>query len=271
MMSGSGTWRMAVSEWTLREPETARALGRIADAGFDAVELGGRVGDQPRTKRALASSGLDVTSICPLFGAEHDFAAEDAAVRRAAADLLRRWIDFGGEVGAAAVIVVPSDRPSPAGRAPRADLLLHCAETIADVVSTYDGAAPVVVIEPINRYETHLVRTVAEAEQLRRAIDSPQVALMVDLFHMNLEEDSLTQPVRDHAANLAHVHLADNQRREPGSGRLDFEAIFDVLEEIDYRGSLALEFLPASDAALRRAREYLQHRVLAAPKVTSPH
>jgi len=250
-------WRLAVSEWTLRERSTERALERIAAAGFDAVELGGATVHQARAQRALAATGLQVTSVCPLFGAEHDFAADDPAVRQAAADLLRCWIEFAGEVGAPIVIVVPSDRPLPCTAAPRQELLARCAQAIADVAADYGPAAPTLVIEPLNRYETHLVRSLAEAEQLRRLIASDRVAVMADVFHMNLEEDSLTAPLREHAGHIRHVHLADNQRREPGSGRLEFAEVFRALAAASYAGALALEFLPATDAALRAARRYL--------------
>jgi sugar phosphate isomerase/epimerase len=257
-MTDRRRWTLAVSQWTLLETSAARAIGRIADAGFDAVELGGDSLDPTDVKRALAASGLDATSICPFFGAERDFAADAAEVRAAASDHLRRSIDLAGEVGADAVIVVPSDRPAGSHGSTRADLLSRCAETIGEVVGEYPVGGPMVVIEPLNRYETHLVRTLEEAESLRGLIDSPHVALMADVFHMNLEEDSLSEPLRQHAGRIAHVHLADNQRREPGSGRLDFAEVFDVLDEIDYRGHFALEFLPATDAALLRAREHLR-------------
>jgi sugar phosphate isomerase/epimerase len=260
---GSGpparAWRLAASEWTLREKNTVQALGRIADAGFDAVELGGRDLAPAPAVRALAATGLDVTSVCPLFGPEHDFAADDPSVRRAAADLLRRGIDLAGEVGGHAVIVVASDRPVAGGAAPRSELLARAADTIATALAA-DGtdSAPVVVIEPLNRYETHLIRTLDEAEQLRRAIDSPRVELMADVFHMNIEEDSVIRSLRDHAPHLAHVHLADNHRRAPGSGQLDFGALFAVLADVGYAGNFALELVPATSVALRQAREHLE-------------
>jgi sugar phosphate isomerase/epimerase len=255
-------WRFAVSEWTLRERYTERALERIAAAGFDAVELGGARVHQARARRALAETGLYVTSVCPLFGAEHDFAADDPAVRQAAADLLRRWVEFAGEVGASAVIVVPSDRPVPCSAKPRHELLARSAEIIAGVANEYGPVAPTLVIEPLNRYETHLVRSLAEAEQLRRLIASDRVALMGDVFHMNLEEDSLAAPLLEHAGQIRHMHLADNQRREPGSGRLEFAEVFRALAAADYAGVLALEFLPATDAALRAARRYLEQQTI---------
>jgi sugar phosphate isomerase/epimerase len=118
-----------------------------------------------------------------------------------------------------------------------------------------------IALEALNRYETHLLRTLADADQLRRLIDSPNVRLMADVFHMNIEEDSIAASVRAHAAQIVHVHLADSQRREPGSGHLDFAAVFEALADNGYTGALAMEFLPATDVAIRAGREWVEARI----------
>ena len=120
---------------------------------------------------------------------------------------------------------------------------------------------PCVALEALNRYETHLLRTLADADELRRMIDSPSVQLMADVFHMNIEEDSIAASVRAHAGHIVHVHLADSQRREPGSGHLDFAAVFEALADNGYAGALTMEFVPATDAAMTAGREWVQARV----------
>jgi sugar phosphate isomerase/epimerase len=217
------------------------------------VELGGADPDVQAARRALTQTQLQVTSICPLFGADADFASDSATVRQHATQRLREWLELAHDVGAEVVIVVPSDRATPEGHATREQLLDRCAEGIGAAVSDGDPDGPVVVIEALNRYETHLVRTLGEAEQLRQLIDSPRVELMADVFHMNIEEDSLVAPLVTHGAHLRHVHLADNQRRAPGSGQLPFRAVLATLASIGYQGALALECVPAEDAALAEA------------------
>ena len=118
-----------------------------------------------------------------------------------------------------------------------------------------------IALEALNRYETHLLRTLADADELRQMIDLPNVQLMADVFHMNIEEDSIAAALRAHLEHVVHVHLADNQRREPGSGQLDFGAVFQVLAERGYDGALAMEFLPATDEAIRAGREWVQARL----------
>jgi sugar phosphate isomerase/epimerase len=118
----------------------------------------------------------------------------------------------------------------------------------------------VIALEALNRYETHLVRTLADADELRRRIDLPNVELMADVFHMNIEEDSIAASLSAYVDHIVHVHLADSHRREPGSGHLDFAAVFDALAGGGYTGAFAMEFLPATDAALRAGREWVQAR-----------
>jgi sugar phosphate isomerase/epimerase len=119
----------------------------------------------------------------------------------------------------------------------------------------------VIALEALNRYETHLLRTLDDAERLRRLIDAPSVQLMADVFHMNIEEDSIPAALRAHAQHIVHVHLADSQRREPGSGHLDFDAVFEALADNGYTGALAMEFLPAPDAAIVAGREWVEARL----------
>ena len=84
---------------------------------------------------------------------------------------------------------------------------------------------------------------------------------MADVFHMNIEEDSIAASMRAHAEHIVHVHLADSQRREPGSGHLDFASVFEALAETGTPGALAMEFLPATDVAIRAGREWVEARL----------
>jgi D-psicose/D-tagatose/L-ribulose 3-epimerase len=163
------------------------------------------------------------------------------------------------------LVVVPTFRVEPDPKGPEAELE-RAAATITAAAGASAGGDAVIALEALNRYETHLLRTLDDAEQLRRRIDLPNVELMADVFHMNIEEDSIAAALRRHAAHIVHVHLADNQRREPGSGQLDFASVFDTLDAVQYAGSLAMEFVPATDAAMRAGREWVQEQLQKVPK-----
>lgn len=254
---------LSVSEWTLGAASTGEAIDRVAAAGYPAIEIAAVPELDVRAARdRLDASGLTVSSMCwiGLGYPDRDCAHESERIRRRAGDYLRLCLEQANALGADTLVLVPTFRtqPDPSGRQAELD---RAAQTIAGAIDDAAGDGPVIALEALNRYETHLLRTLADAEGLRRLIDSPRVQLMADVFHMNIEEDSLPAALRAHAEHIVHVHLADSQRREPGSGHLDFDAVFEVLGDTGYSGVFAMEFLPASDAAIAAGREWVQARL----------
>jgi sugar phosphate isomerase/epimerase len=104
------------------------------------------------------------------------------------------------------------------------------------------------VIEPLNRYESNLINTVAEGLELIGHIGAKNVGLLLDTFHANIEEASLERAMRDASDKLWHVHVADSNRRYPGAGHLDFGDLITVLGKVGYNGYLSAEIVPWPDA-----------------------
>jgi len=99
----------------------------------------------------------------------------------------------------------------------------------------------VVGIEPINRYESFLVNTCEQGMKLREMIGEPNVALHLDAYHMNIEEADFYEPTRKAAPFLRHYHLSESHRGTPGTGRVDWEAIYRALASVDYSGLVGME------------------------------
>ena len=260
--TGRSSTTLSVSEWTLSAPSAADAIDRVAAAGYSSIELAATPELDVRAARErLDAHGITVSSLCwmGLGYPERDCAHSSQLIRRRAGDYLRASLEQADAVGAPVLVLVPTFRvaPDPSGREAELD---RAVETIAAGARAAAGG-PVIALEALNRYETHLLRTLDDAEQLRALIDLPNVELMADVFHMNIEEDSIPAALRRHARHLVHVHLADNQRREPGSGQLDFAPVFAALDAFDYTGAMAMEFIPATDAAIRAGREWVQARL----------
>jgi sugar phosphate isomerase/epimerase len=111
-----------------------------------------------------------------------------------------------------------------------------------------DREGTLVLLEPLNRYEDHMLNRLEEAVELSRASGRVSVKVMGDLFHMNIEEDDATESIRRAEGHLAHVHLADSNRAHPGAGHNDFASTFAALRDIGFDGYLAMECSIRGDA-----------------------
>ncbi len=114
-------------------------------------------------------------------------------------------------------------------------------------------------IEPINRYETDLVNTVSEGLLLLEKVNKNNVGLLLDTFHMNIEEPSILESIILSKNHLFHFHVADSNRWYPGAGHINFKEIIEVLLNIGYEGFVSAEILPNpdSDTAALKAIEHL--------------
>lgn len=112
---------------------------------------------------------------------------------------------------------------------------LHVLEQVAARTGT------VVYLEPLNRYQDHMINTLADARRYIVENDLKHVQIIGDFYHMNIEEDNLAQALHDNRDLLGHVHIADNHRYQPGSGTLDFHALFEQLRADNYQGYVVYE------------------------------
>jgi len=96
-------------------------------------------------------------------------------------------------------------------------------------------------IEPLNRYESDFINTVDEGIRLCELIDHPNVGLLLDAYHMNIEEKNMCQSIEKAGDKLFHFQVAENDRGVPGSGSINWSEIIDTLKKINYKGCVSLE------------------------------
>jgi len=248
-------------------------LARIAAWGYDGVELAIR---DPRLVAVdelagmLARHGLAL----PAIGTGQAWVEEglsltgaDPALRAAAVERLAAQAALAGRLGAAGVgppggvvVIVGLIRgTTPAGRS-REWALEALAEGLAECARAAQSHGARLALEPVNRYESALIHTAEEGLALLERVGSPALGLLLDTFHMNIEEPAIEESIRRVGARLFHVHVADSNRHYPGAGHLDFRSILRALAEADYRGFVSGEFLPHPDAdtAAERAIAHLR-------------
>jgi 5-keto-L-gluconate epimerase len=131
---------------------------------------------------------------------------------------------------------------------------------LAEGCAAAEKAGVRIALEPINRYETPFVNTAQEGVNLIRRVGAANLGLLLDTFHMNIEEPSIESSIRTTAGSIFHFHVADSNRWHPGAGHLDFASILAALTSTGYAGFVSGEFLPRPDAqtAAERAMGFLR-------------
>jgi D-psicose/D-tagatose/L-ribulose 3-epimerase len=110
----------------------------------------------------------------------------------------------------------------------------------------------ILCLEPLNRFETSFMNLAEQAIEVVDRVDHPACKIMLDTFHMNIEESSLGEAIRAVGPRLQHVHACENNRGAPGSGNVTWEAVASALEEIGYDGPVVIEsFTPAVKSIAR--------------------
>jgi len=227
-------------EAQFQQAKTAR-FDAIEVAVGPAFDLGERFQD---VERAMRNTGLPVAALCthPI----HDPLQPDSWERQRRFEVLSDLMLQADQLGARGVVSVPL-RPSRgfASLQEQESLVTSLSGELVDALSTWVGGLPAgkaaLFIEPLNRSEAFLVNTVGQAVDIARRVNSPRVMALADLFHMNIEERHLGKPLREAGSLLGHVHIADNNRLQPGKGCLDFITPFSALQDIAYDGYVSIE------------------------------
>lgn len=219
----------------------------IADlkrTGFDGVEIPVFEGDAEhyrKIRKELDAQGLHCTTITSV-AAETNPASSDPSVRRAAVDRLKWAIDMASELGSD-VIGGPfhSAYKYFTGSGPTDDERKWSAEVLRDAGEYARDKEITLAIEFLNRFECYLCNTTADALDVVKRADHPNVAVHYDTHHVNIEEKSITDSIREGGSLIKHVHISENDRGTPGSGLVHWDETFKTLHEIGYSGWLVIE------------------------------
>jgi sugar phosphate isomerase/epimerase len=171
----------------------------------------------------------------------------------------RNLIDFAGSFGAPAIIGSMQGRWD--GAVTREQAFDWLREALEQLGPRARAVGVPLLFEPLNRYETNLVRSVAEGLELLKPLRTKNVKLLVDLFHANIEEVSIAEALRLAGPDLGHVHFADSNRHAVGLGHTDFAPIVEALRQIGYEGYASAEILPLpdSDSAAKQTMKGFRH------------
>ncbi len=236
-----------------------------AELDYDGVEVHLRQPgdvDGAAVARVARELGLAIPTLGTGMAASEGLTFADAnpEVRRQAVERIRGHIALAAELGSGVTIGLVRGRlgQEPAARAAAREAFLDCLDECCQA-----GAALGVTLflEAMNRYECDYLHTLDETCAVIDELGAPNLKLLADTFHMNIEEADMAAAIRRAGKRLGHVHLVDSNRWAPGYGHLDLPAILRALAEIGYQGYLSFEALPLPEPAealrqgLRAVRE----------------
>jgi 5-keto-L-gluconate epimerase len=237
---------------------------KAAQLGYDGIELMVRDPaflDWLAIKKVLQANGVEVPQVVTgeLFGADGlALVTPDTDLYQRAAARTRSVIDLAAYLGAMVNIGRLRGRLDSFNDGDSVwDIGVERLEQIANYASL-QGVK--ITLEPINRYETDFILTAAEGMRFIADLRCDNVGLMLDLFHMNIEEDSIEAALGLAGNSLWHVHMADSNRKYPGSGHIQYRPIFMALKEMAYQGYISAELrpLPDADTAAQITIDFLQ-------------
>jgi sugar phosphate isomerase/epimerase len=240
--------RIAIQENLLPGDTRREQFANAVAYGFEGIEArGGLLLGHEAEYLALSDAfGLPITTICT--GIQGCLLDPDPAERQAAIDSTLALLRAGHALGGAHLISVPIfGKPrlpdlSPYQSAVELEmaLLLPLLQQIARVAEAERLSAKL-LLEPLNRYETHLLNRVEQAVHLAQRVGSPSVGVIADFFHMHIEEADIDATLRRWPGQIDHLHLADSNRKLPGQGHMAYARHFQTLHQVGYSGALALE------------------------------
>lgn len=240
-----------------------RSIEKAAELGYEGVELalgGADDVDRAALEKILVYTGLTVSCISTgLTYAQRGLymTHPDASVRKKTIETFRGLIDLASDwgglinVGRARGFIGEGQTHKQAQ-----NLFLN---SMCELLPYAVQKNVTILIEPVNRYEINFVNTLDDAAELLRMLESENAGIMADLFHMNIEDDSIYNSLRRNANYIKYIHAADSNRKAPGRGHIDFPGIIQTLRDIKYDGWLGAEILPGDDpdAMAAQAARYL--------------
>ena len=261
----------AVSAWVWNsDPSTDNYafISKAAELGFDGVEIPTFDGnlDTGIINDVLESQSKRIFPIVVGGGSPGaDLASESESIRINGINYLKKLIQISNEIGSKLIcgpLYASVGKTTYLKENERVSVIQRVAASLKMVSSFAEEHGVKIALEPLCRYDTHLINTAEQAMQLIELIDSEGVGILLDTFHMNIEERSIRDAVRLSDKRLFHIQVCENDRGAPGTGQVGWEIFRNSIREINYQGWISIEsFTPfeANFSAMMHAWRTLEN------------
>jgi D-psicose/D-tagatose/L-ribulose 3-epimerase len=252
---GITSWIWTSPLTTERFPEIAQHVARL---GFDLLEVPIESTtdlDYAQAAGVVKELGLQ-TSVCAAMSPDRDLIHSDERVRKNAMAYVRHCVDAAQTLGATNVV---GPLYSAVGRTWQAtaderkrdvDLLV---KELRELSAYAHERGVVLCVEPLNRFETSFLNLASQAIEIADAVGHPGCGLLLDTFHMNIEEQSIGAAIRSAGARLKHLHACENDRGAPGSGHIQWAEVVEACRAINYQGPAVIESFTSAVKSIARA------------------
>ncbi|MFN7023044.1 MAG: sugar phosphate isomerase/epimerase family protein [Pseudorhizobium sp.] len=199
-------------------------------------------------RQALEAAELDVV-LAARVNLQRNLSSDDPAAHRAGIDYLKYTAECAQALGATIVggpltgnpLVFAGRPPQPVSEEERLARKARCVAGLQEAGDHAAGLGVTLAVEPLNRFESDVLCTTQQAIELLDAVDHPAIQLMLDTFHMHMEEASIADAIRLGGQRVVHFQANENHRGFPGTGATDWVGVFRALHEIGYEGPVSLE------------------------------
>jgi len=237
-------------------------VAKIKKLGYDGAELAVLHPDQLNLEwlqAILDKNKLNIIALQTGLVSLEDklsFTDPDPVIRRKAIDRIKSHVRLGKKLNALVIIGLVRGKGGKGVSNEQIDTWL--VEALKECAG--EDSSVKLVIEPINRYETEIINTLDDCLKVLDKVNMKNVGILMDTFHMNIEEVSMTKSLEKAKDHLFHVHVADSNRWYPGAGHINFKEIIDTLEKINYQGFVSAEILAKPDPVTAAAKtiEYMR-------------
>ncbi|WP_346909120.1 sugar phosphate isomerase/epimerase family protein [Faecalicatena orotica] len=227
-----------------------RQIGQIKRIGLDILEVAPAplLALTKKERDAIAETakenGITLTFSVGL-GADQDLASEDENVRNRGIKFTLDTFKIMSEMGAnmySGVDIGAWNQPFTTGVVDKSAVIQRSVNSVKEIMKAAGALGITFAVEVVNRYESSLVNTAKEAMAYVDMVDSPNCKILLDTYHMNIEEDSFADAIRLVGGRLGHFHVGESNRRPPArNGRMPWDEITGALKEIHYQGAVVME------------------------------
>ena len=224
-------------------------IDKVAELGFDVLEVNpGTIAhltsEERQSLKAHADDKNIILSHCIGLSHKYDIASEDEAIRENGIAYLEKIAEAIGEMGGGNLSgIIYSSWPAtmPEGETDKRPYVERSVASMKKAIKAAEDNNVIFNMEVVNRFEQFLMNTCDEAIAYVEAVDSPNAKILLDTFHMNIEEDFIGEAIQKAGDKLGHLHIGENNRMPPGYGHIPWTEVGAALRKINYQGYVVME------------------------------